>query len=505
MRTEGGRWMEPAPCLLLLLLWGYCLAVIDGEGELRCYCNESGCVSTGYMCKSPAGQCYTAVEMVSGEDLIRGGSSGPTQGKDHHHGTRATHGCVDTIPEAQRSLCGRAGLEEAVGGTASEDTGRGGGEGGGGGSEVVARGGDRPGGDRSDSLFPLLLCCGEDMCNYIENLDFSSITALTRGNGSMYNRGKQATGDRGVIYSRSGSGGGRGGPGSMGGNAEAEERDLWFKAAVIAVPIAGGFILVLLVLLAVRMLRTDSRQHRRLIQVRREQSLTKAQLYVTDHFHDVSSNVEKGCSFFHLLPQPQPQPQPPPPPHPTSTSASHHHPSQKVRTDHRGHGGRGECSLRGAGGGGGEIVGGERRDVGERGGGGFEERGGGRGRGGGIGGGGERNTLGERGGCLSDRGRGGGGRDIPTSPGGGGGVSSLMNCDVVVTAGVGGQKGGGGKGGCGDLNLSVDRVEGLGVCPQQQRHCDVSRPTTPHHHHAPPRPTVIRWGKHPKSDMAAVV
>ena len=62
------------------------------------------------------------------------------------------------------------------------------------------------------------------------------------------------------------------------------QKDLWFKAAVIAVPIAGGFILVLLVLVAVRMLRTDSRYHRRLIQIRRERSLTKAQLYVTDHF-----------------------------------------------------------------------------------------------------------------------------------------------------------------------------------------------------------------------------
>ena len=27
--------MAPAPCLLLLLLWGYCLAVIDGEGQLK--------------------------------------------------------------------------------------------------------------------------------------------------------------------------------------------------------------------------------------------------------------------------------------------------------------------------------------------------------------------------------------------------------------------------------------------------------------------------------------
>ena len=61
--------------------------------------------------------------------------------------------------------------------------------------------------------------------------------------------------------------------------------DLWFKAAVIGVPIAGGFILVLLVLLAVRMLRHDQRRHRRLLRVTlHERSLTKAQHYVADHF-----------------------------------------------------------------------------------------------------------------------------------------------------------------------------------------------------------------------------
>ena len=62
-----------------------------------------------------------------------------------------------------------------------------------------------------------------------------------------------------------------------------EEKDLWFKAAVIAVPIAGGFILILLVLLAIRMLRNDSRRHRQLVQMR-HRSLAKAQLYVADHF-----------------------------------------------------------------------------------------------------------------------------------------------------------------------------------------------------------------------------
>ncbi len=65
------------------------------------------------------------------------------------------------------------------------------------------------------------------------------------------------------------------------------DRELWFKAAVIAVPIAGGFILVLLVLLAVRMLRNDSRRHTQLMQMRRHRDIiAKAQLYVADHFCD---------------------------------------------------------------------------------------------------------------------------------------------------------------------------------------------------------------------------
>lgn len=49
---------------------------------------------------------------------------------------------------------------------------------------------------------------------------------------------------------------------------------MWFQAAVIAVPIAGVLILIVLVLLAVRMLRSDTRSHNLAAA-----SATKAQLY----------------------------------------------------------------------------------------------------------------------------------------------------------------------------------------------------------------------------------
>ena len=58
------------------------------------------------------------------------------------------------------------------------------------------------------------------------------------------------------------------------------QRELWFKAAVIAVPIAGGFILVLLVLMAVRLLRNDSQRIRhQLLHLHNEQQYQQHHQY----------------------------------------------------------------------------------------------------------------------------------------------------------------------------------------------------------------------------------
>ncbi|XP_059179064.1 BMP and activin membrane-bound inhibitor homolog [Physella acuta] len=219
---------ESSPFLLVFLL-GYCLAVI--EGELRCYCNESGCVSTSYMCKSSAGQCYTAVE-VRGEV------------------THQTHGCLDHLPEEQQASC-----RESV--------------------DVISASGKGP------VTLPLLLCCTDHMCNYIRD-DFDVSIILTPKYNGTFHRGTAPTGEDNPTYSKNNHG-----------NRD-DDRDLWFKAAVIAVPIAGGFILVLLVLLAVRMLRTDSRYQRRFN--RRERSLTKAHMYIAEHF--VGKTGKQPCSLF---------------------------------------------------------------------------------------------------------------------------------------------------------------------------------------------------------------
>lgn len=56
-------------------------------------------------------------------------------------------------------------------------------------------------------------------------------------------------------------------------------KELWFRAAVIAVPIAGGLILVLLIMLALRMLRSENKR----LRDQRQQMLSR--LHYSFHGH----------------------------------------------------------------------------------------------------------------------------------------------------------------------------------------------------------------------------
>ncbi|XP_056599809.1 BMP and activin membrane-bound inhibitor homolog (Xenopus laevis) b [Triplophysa dalaica] len=91
-----------------------------------------------------------------------------------------------------------------------------------------------------------LQCCNEDMCNY------RGLQDLTHTRVKSHDR--KTDGSRHVI-------------------ARLQEipssKEVWFRAAVITVPIAGGLILVLLIMLALRMLRSENRrlkqQHREML------------------------------------------------------------------------------------------------------------------------------------------------------------------------------------------------------------------------------------------------
>jgi len=88
--------------------------------ETRCYCNEAGCVSTGYMCKSTSfGVCYSR--------LTSDGAA-----------VRSTHGCAESLAELEYGACARIVSKSTASGR-----------------------GTSAGGETS-----LLLCCHRDMCNY---------------------------------------------------------------------------------------------------------------------------------------------------------------------------------------------------------------------------------------------------------------------------------------------------------------------------------------------------
>lgn len=175
------------------------------RAELRCYCNLPVCVSTGYMCKTSKGACFTKINNEMGLTLYE-------------------HGCSDdsrpSWMDNKDNVCSKKHRSR-----------------------------------HKEGKWPKLLCCKKDMCNYYK--DNVELRLQEIGSHTANKTRTTPTAPK----------------------TEIDPNDLWFKAAVIAVPIAGACILVLLILLAVRMLRKDSRRHMQLLQLRRQ----RAQLFVSDH------------------------------------------------------------------------------------------------------------------------------------------------------------------------------------------------------------------------------
>ncbi|XP_041952590.1 BMP and activin membrane-bound inhibitor homolog b [Alosa pseudoharengus] len=118
--------------------------------------------------------------------------------------------------------------------------------------------------DTTGRGFSILECCHEDMCNYrgLQDLAYGRRETLDRRD-----RHQQSEGGGRHLVARV--------------QEAPSSREVWFRAAVIAVPIAGGLILVLLIALALRMLRSESR---RLRQQRREML---SRLHYSFHGHQL--------------------------------------------------------------------------------------------------------------------------------------------------------------------------------------------------------------------------
>ncbi len=67
-----------------------CIPCLVFTGEIRCYCNEAGCISAGYMCKSAMGKCYSQLTYESDN-------------------AKSVHGCVESLPTPEKMVCGGEG------------------------------------------------------------------------------------------------------------------------------------------------------------------------------------------------------------------------------------------------------------------------------------------------------------------------------------------------------------------------------------------------------------
>ncbi|XP_028660176.1 BMP and activin membrane-bound inhibitor (Xenopus laevis) homolog a [Erpetoichthys calabaricus] len=136
-----------------------------------------------------------------------------------------THGCLDSIASTTSEMC-RAKVTENHAGLSAK-----------------------------------LECCHDDMCNY---RGLHDVLSHARGDVSDHSTRYQPDSSRNLITRV---------------QDLTSSKELWFRAAVIAVPIAGGLILVLLIMLALRMLRSENKR----LQDQRQQMLSR--LHYSFHGH----------------------------------------------------------------------------------------------------------------------------------------------------------------------------------------------------------------------------
>ncbi|KAL1137928.1 hypothetical protein AAG570_009623 [Ranatra chinensis] len=221
---------------------------------LHCYCNLPECITTGYMCKTTTtesdasgsgGGCFS--------DLV------PFMDVD-----RAVHGCLDLLPEERRTECrnvpiskqSRAGVGSLANTGKRKDTREAGSPDSGAnmdGREDTKE--DVPDPTRTANLLPpsLLLCCNQDMCNHVDspetrnkyNQTILAVGAVVIGSGPA---------GEGIEWHKP--------PGTSDKNSGHESGGVstlaWLKMATVLVSICGLLVLLALVLLAIRILKSES-------------------------------------------------------------------------------------------------------------------------------------------------------------------------------------------------------------------------------------------------------
>ncbi|KAF3703397.1 BMP and activin membrane-bound inhibitor -like protein [Channa argus] len=112
----------------------------------------------------------------------------------------------------------------------------------------------------SGALSTMLECCHDDMCNYRGLHDLAYPRDSTDGS-------YEPDGNNMNLVTRV--------------QELATAKEVWFRAAVITVPIAGGLILVVLIILALRMLRSENKQ----LHDQRQQMLSRLHYSFYSHYN----------------------------------------------------------------------------------------------------------------------------------------------------------------------------------------------------------------------------
>lgn len=169
-------------------------------GHVRCFCNLPNCVSTGYICKSKSGSCFSSLSDQAPYNTNTG-----------------LHGCLELLTDNEQKEWCKANSNSQIG--------------------------------RKRKPHPrsLLYCCYSDMCNHVDNPETTNLLDETVNmlNERENNRiAKNSSSQQINVLTYNSS-------------------DVWFKVATIAVPICGAIIVLVLLVLAIRLLRTESNNHTR--------------------------------------------------------------------------------------------------------------------------------------------------------------------------------------------------------------------------------------------------
>jgi len=187
-------------------LINFLILVTTSYGDIRCHCNLPQCVRTGYMCKSTGASaaCYSEQPVDVNVDGI--------SSSDHI----SRHGCIE-LPQQLRDMCVKP-LPQSP----------------------PLQSHHNHHNHRHHNSNQSIICCFEDMCNYVKNIDLIFSTRTH----TIYNDNKlvgTATSSTRNIPNLSNS--------------------VWFQVTVITVPIAGSILLVILIVMAIKVLRQDNKRH----------------------------------------------------------------------------------------------------------------------------------------------------------------------------------------------------------------------------------------------------